>query len=99
MLVAGLQPLHVGSALEVRLLPCAHEKSAFLVKLVAMLWQIPLGNAAVCGRHGPGSSHSELALLNVPLFFQLFAIETTWLIVSSSCFLSQMSAKVLAITC
>lgn len=61
--------------------------------------QIPLGSAAVCGRHVPGSPHSELGLLNVPLFFQLFAIETTWLIVSSSCFLSQVSAKVLALTC
>lgn len=44
--------------------------------LVAVLWQIPLGSAAVCGRHVPGSPHSVLALLKVPLLFQLFAIET-----------------------
>lgn len=42
-----------------------------------MLWQIPLGSAALCSRHVPGSPCSILALLKVSLLFQLFAIETT----------------------
>lgn len=67
--------------------------------LLAGLGRIPAGSAALCGRHVPGSPRSVPPLLKVPLVSSPQLLQRHGRALGSFCFLVQVGARGLTLTC